>query len=391
MREDEGVTESQQVRDLLEMARDKSVGARMRLVDKIGDVFSERETVLSERERALMTDILEKLIRDFEMTVRRELASRLADKPAAPTDLVTMLANDAIEVAQPVLMQSRVLQDHHLIEVIQNRSRQHQIAIAMRRSVSEPVADALVGTDDDEVIATLLHNENAAISEATKAYLVDVAHHRDGFLDPLVARRDLTPELARKLCLMVSAALRQRILATYDIDPNELDDVMEEVATKADTSLQAPQTRSRRDAPAWQLAERMADAYPVDGRLLVKVLRQGEVPLFEALFGVLAGIHPPRLHHVLYETGGRGLAAVCKALEIDKASFTPIYLLSRKGEDGDQTVDPGELHRVTRFFDTLEVSAAREALRHWQRDPAYLEAIDAIEADTVRDGSQKRV
>ena len=385
------MTESQQVRDLLDMARDKSVGARMRLVDKIGDVFSERETVLSERERALMTDILEKLIRDFEMTVRRELARRLADKPAAPSDLVAMLANDAIEVAQPVLMQSRVLHDRHLIEVIQNRSRQHQIAVAMRRSVSEPVADALVGTDDDEVIATLLKNETAAISEATKAYLVDVARHRDGFLDPLVARRDLTPELARKLCLTVSAALRKRILATYDIDVNELDDVMEEVATRADGSLQASHARPRRDAPAWQLAERMAAAYPVDGRLLVKVLRQGEVPLFEALFGVLAQIHPPRLQHVLYETGGKGLAAACKALEIDKASFTPIYLLSRKGKDGDQTVDPGELHRVTRFFDTLEVSAAREALRHWQRDTAYLEAIDAIEEDTGRDGTDKRV
>jgi uncharacterized protein (DUF2336 family) len=386
-----GVTESQQVRDLLDMARDKSVDARMRLVDKIGDVFSERETVLSERERALMTDILEKLIREFEMTIRRELATRLADKPAAPADLVTMLANDAIEVAQPVLMQSRVLHDRHLIEVIQNRSRQHQIAIAMRRSISETVSDALVGTDDDEVIATLLKNESAAISEATKAYLVDVARHRDGFLDPLVARRDLTPELARKLCLMVSAALRQRILATYEIDANELDDVMEDVATSPDTPVKTAKSRPRQTEPAWQLAERMAAEQPIDGRLLLKVLRQGEVPLFEALFGVLARIHPPRLQHVLYETGGRGLAVACKALAIDKASFTPIYLLSRKGKDGAQTVDPGALHRLSRFFDTLEVSTAREVLRHWQRDPAYLEAIDAIEEDTGRAGTEKRV
>jgi uncharacterized protein (DUF2336 family) len=288
-------------------------------------------------------------------------------------------------------MQSRVLQDRHLIEVIQNRSRQHRIAIALRRSVSEPVADALVGTDDDEVIATLLQNETAAISEATKAYLVDVARHRDSFLEPLVTRRDLSPELARKLCLTVSAALRKRILATYDIDPTEFDDVMEEVATGAETAADTPTARPRRTEPAWQLAERIAAEQPIDGRLLVKVLRQGEVPLFEALFGVLARIHPPRLQHVLYETGGRGLAAACKALEIDKASFTPIYLLSRTGQDGDPTVDPGDLHRVARFFDTLDVNAAREALRHWQRDPAYLEAIDAIEEDTGRDGTDKQV
>jgi hypothetical protein len=166
---------------------------------------------------------------------------------------------------------------------------------------------------------------------------------------------------------------------------------MEDVATGTEASPVTTKARPRRMEPAWQLAERMAAEHPVDGRLLVKVLRQGEVPLFEALFGVLARISPPRLQHVLYETGGRGLAAACKALEIDKASFTPIYLLSRKGWDGDQTVDPGELHRVTRFFDTLDIGAAREALRHWQRDPAYLEAIDAIEEDTGRDGTEKRV
>ena len=383
------MTESPQVSELLEMARDKSVGARMRLVDKIGDVFSERATHLSEREHALMTDILEKLIKDFEMTVRRELSRRLADKPAAPADLVMMLANDTIEVAQPVLMQSRVLQDRHLIEIVQNRSRQHQIAIAMRWSVSESLADALVQTDDDEVIATLLDNDCAEISEAAKEYLVDAARHRDTFLEPLVARGDLTPDLARKLYLMVSAALRQRILATYDIDTNELDDVIEAVAVNVDTPAPEPSARPRPEGPAWRLAERLAAERTPDGQLLLKVLRQGELPLFEALFGVLSGIYPPRLQHVLYETGGRGLAAACKALEIDKAAFTSIYLLSRRGRDGKSAVDPSALGRVVRFFDGLDAQTAREALRHWQRDPAYLEAIDTIVEETGRDGASQ--
>jgi uncharacterized protein (DUF2336 family) len=378
------MADSQEVRELLDMARDRSVGARMRLVDKIGDVFSERETVLSERERALMTDILEKLVKDFETAVRSEIAKRLADKPAAPADLVTMLANDAIEVARPILMESRVLQDRHLIEVIQNRGRQHQLAIAMRRSISAPVADALVETDDDDVIATLLNNRTATISEATKAYLIDQARHRDSFLEPMVGRQDLTPDLVRKLYLMVSAALRQRILETYDVDTNALDDVIESVAVEADgASASALQTQSTAD-PARQLAERIAAEQTIDGRLLVKVLRQGEVRLFEALFAVISGIQAPRLQHVLYETGGRGLAAACKAVEIDKTSFTSVYLLSRKDRLGDQPVDPAELHRVIRFFDGLNIEAAREALRHWRRDPAYLEAIDALAAESSR-------
>lgn len=348
----------------------------MRLVDVIGDVFSERQTTLSERERALITDILEKLVADFEMSVRRELSERLADKPAAPSELVALLANDEIAVARPILMRSRVLQDRELIAIVRDRGRQHQLAVARRRTVSEPVADALIETDDDDVIGTLLRNQNARIAEATMAYLVDQARKRDSFLEPLVGRTDLPPHLVRRLYLMVSAALRQRILAQYEVETAELDDLLEEVATAAPEA----DAHTGENGAAHRLAERIAQDRPIDGALLVKVLRQGELALFEALFGRLSGIRPPRLQHVLYETGGRGLAAVCKALEIDKAAFTPIYLLSRKG-GGARAADPSEVHRVVAFFDGLKPEAAEKALRHWRRDPAYLDALDALEED----------
>ena len=72
------------VQQLLELARDKSGAGRTRLVPIVGDLFFEENSVLSERERALMTDILRQLIHDVEMTVRKVLAERLADEPDAP-------------------------------------------------------------------------------------------------------------------------------------------------------------------------------------------------------------------------------------------------------------------------------------------------------------------
>jgi uncharacterized protein (DUF2336 family) len=370
-----------QVSELLELARDKSVEARMRLVDMVGDVFSERAVALTERESALMTDILEKLIGEFETSVRRELARRLADKGPAPAELVTMLANDEIEVARPVLMQSRVLQDSDLIKIIENRGRQHQIAVALRQSVSAPVAQALAETEDGDVIAALLRNERAAIAEATQAYLLDQARTRDSYLEPLVDRRDLSPTIVRKLYLMVSAALRQRILSTYAVDTNELDDLLEGIATGSDEEAPSHKSSLEPDDPAWRLAQRISEEKGIDAALLVRTLRRGELPLFEALFGTWAGLKPPRLQHVLYETGGRGLAAACKALDVDKATFAPIYLLSRKGRGGEQAVDPSEVHKVMAFFDRLPQNAASEELRHWRRDPGYLDAIDALEVE----------
>jgi hypothetical protein len=113
--------------------------------------------------------------------------------------------------------------------------------------------------------------------------------------------------------------------------------------------------------------------------LIFTVLRRGEIPLFEALFGEMCGIGPPRLQHVIYETGGKGLAVVCRAFEIEKANFAPIFLLSRKGRGGEQIVDPREVSEIMRFYDDISPQTARKALRRWQREPDYLDAVEAIE------------
>lgn len=372
------MTATDHVTDLLELARDRSLAARQNLVDMIGDLFCERDSVLTERERALMTEILDKLVGDFEGEVRRQLAERLADKPAAPPGLIEFLANDEIEVARPVLMRSRVLREAELIAVVRNRTRQHQLAIAMRHEVSAPVADALVETGDTGVIETLLRNENAQISEATMAYLVEQARTVDSFQEPLVGRGDLDPDLANKLYWFVSAALREHLLERFQLQVSELDDALEAATHKLIAGANA---KPAQPTAAQKLARKIAQSRGIDAALLLKVLRSGEIPLFEALFAEFSGIQPPRLQHVLYETGGKGLAVVCKALDVDKGSFTPIYLLSRRGESGEQVVEPQTLSTVVSFFTRVRPADAREVLRSWQRDNAYQDAIIALAED----------
>jgi uncharacterized protein (DUF2336 family) len=375
------MAQSDHVTDLLRLARERTLDARQRLVDMIGDLFCARDRVLTERERALMTEILDKLVSDFEGEVRRQLAERLADKPAAPAALIELLANDEIEVARPVLMRSHVLRDVELIQVVRNRTRQHQLAVAMRHGVSPPVADALVETGDTGVIEALLRNENARISEATMAYLVEQAHTVDSFQEPLVLRGDLDPALARRLYWGVSAALREQLLRRYDIPVSELDDALEGSTRQLIAATAQPPAQP---TAAQRLASQIARTRGVDPALLLKVLRSGEIPLFEALFAEFSGIRPPRLQHVLYETGGKGLAVVCKALEIDKATFTPIYLLSRKGETGEQVVERQTLSAVMTFFGKLDAADAWEVLRSWQRDNAYQDAILALAEEDRR-------
>src|SRR3546814_14976850 len=99
--------------------------------------------MLSDQGRALLFEILEKPVPDVEAPIRKRLADRLSRNPAAPRALIVALANDEFDVAQPVLLRSTLLSDEELISIIHHRSRQHQIAIARRRDLSEAVSDEI--------------------------------------------------------------------------------------------------------------------------------------------------------------------------------------------------------------------------------------------------------
>ncbi len=377
-------TSGQDLHFLLDLALDKSLEARKTLTATIGDLFTEQDTKLTERERALMADILRKLIHDCEAAVRKDLSERLAKAPSPPQDLILALANDEIEVAAPILMQSLVLRDIELIQIIRHRTQQHQLAIAMRRSISEYVSDALVETGSVDVIKTLLENQDAYISEATMEYLAEQSHRVDTYQEPLINRSDLKPELAQRMYLWVSAALRNHILESFDIHPTELDDqlegVAEAIASDPEQHHKDPDTKQ----PAGLLAHRLVQQKQITPDFLIQVLRQGEIPLFEALFGELSGLRSPRLQQVIYDSGGEGLAIACRALEMPKPSFATIFLLSRRGRGGKQVVDPRDLSRALMIFDKINPKTAIEVLKSWRRDPKYQAAIEDI-AESIKD------
>ncbi len=375
--EDQSANEpGQDLQFLLDLALDKSLEGRKTLTATIGDLFSKQDKVLTERERALMSEILSKLIRDCEMAVRRDLGERLSKAPNPPHDLIVALANDEIEVAEPILMKSRVLRDTELIRIIRHRTQQHQLAIAMRRSISAHVSDALVETGNIDVIKTLIENPDARISESTMEYLAEESRRVDTYQEPLLKREDLKPKLAERMYLRVSAALRSYILENFEVEASHLDDQLEGVAEAIARDPKQHRTRPDKQAPAEALAQRLVKQEKVTPEFLIQVLRQGEINLFEALFGALSGLKAPRLQSVLYDSGGEGLAIACRAMEMPKPTFATIFLLSRRGRPGKQIVDPRELSRALLLFDKMNPNAAGEVMKGWRRDWRYQDAIE---------------
>jgi len=358
---------------LFELARDKTVAGRRMLVATIGDLFFSQHDILSDRERALMTEILRQLIHDVEVSVRRALAERLSEQSLAPHELVVALANDEIEVAHPLLVNSDVLQDLELIEIIRNRTLEHQLAIGIRKALSEEVTDALVATDSVDVIKTLLENHHAKISQRTMEYLVEQSQRVDTYQNPLLRRPDLENTLAKRMYWWVSAALRTYILERYEVDPGELDETMESTvkALTEDNGVQRPK--------AVELADELADRKEISPALIVKTLREGEVALFAALFSRYTGIRLQLVQRMLFEPGGEGLAIACKGSGIDKSTFASIYVLTRKARGRDSVNHLADMAGILGLFDRIKEDAAGMLLKKWQRDPNFLRAIWQIE------------
>ena len=195
---------------------------------------------------------------------------------------------------------------------------EHQLAIAMRKDIGESIADALVETGSVDVIRTLLENMNSKISKGTKEYLVEESQKVDAYREPLIRRPDLGPELAEKMYWWVSAALRQEIAANFDIDVTTLDDQIESsvqdiLESEGET---VPKAKKKPDS-----AERLAKDIDVTPELLVRVLRQGEITLFAALFAKYTELSGKLVRRLFFEPGGEGMAIACKAKDLPKQTF----------------------------------------------------------------------
>jgi uncharacterized protein (DUF2336 family) len=363
---------------LLSLAYSRTTSGRTALAEAIMDLFAGKTSFLTDLERSLMFDILHKIILDVEMAVRKALSAKLAAMPDAPIALIKQLANDHVEVAYEVLTKSRVLHDEDLIEVIRFRTLEHQLAIAMRYSVSEVVSATLAETGSESVIEALLRNENARISQGTLAYLVEQSRRMDTFQEPLLSRKELTPELAKRMFLWVSAALRSHIISQFQLDDASVDALLEQTALEQSEKIKVAVDA---DTDSEKLACEMETHRMLEPQLLVKAMAQGEINLFVGMFAQAARLRTRLVKRILFEPGGDGLAIACRGIGLDDKTFAQIFTLSRAARPHCGDIK-AEMERATAVFRRLSQTQAERFLHRWRLDPDYAAALHALESNS---------
>jgi len=357
---------------LLKLASDKSKQGRRELTQIILELFDDSEGALSDRERSLMYSILHNVVLDIEISLRKTIVQKIKHFPDLPPELVKLFASDEIDVAFPILKECGLLMDRDLIEIIQMRTFEHQLAIAMRQGIGSDVTDALVEHGNEGVIVALLQNSDADISQATLKYLVEQSKRVDSFQEPILNRNELSEDLAKRMYLWVNAALRNHICERFELDSDIIDDLMEMVGRD-----QVNVANSQKFNRSSDLANTLDKKETVSSEMLLAMLQQGEVSLFVSAFSKITHIKEYLFMRVLYEPGGEGLAVVCKSVDFDVSVFATLYTLSRKAR-ASKRKDKTNMTNLLKFYDQIPVKSACEVVKMWGRGADYLDAIRRV-------------
>lgn len=350
---------------LVALARDRSTPARRALVEAVTEIPEAADALTSQRERKLMFDILRRLVHEAEMVVRRTISLRLSEMEDAPRDLVRVLANDKIEIAYPILTKSGALDDDDLIEIIEHRTFEHQLAVSIRSNISESVSDALVDTGDKNVIKCLLQNTTSEISRSTMEYLVEQSEREDIFRDPLVRRQDLGKDLAERMFLWVSQSLREVIVKDWDLDERTVERLITDAGKR---NWQDTDTVEERQNKAQKLAEALDEQGLLSQESMMRILRNGDVALFVAMFGRFTKLEDGFVKRILFDPSGRALAAACISSGIDEEGFRTIYGFARKARS---PANKGrrDFQEALYYYARTPTEAANDIVKRWQEHP----------------------
>ena len=166
----------------------------------------------SEDEIWTFGEVITRLADEIEVAARAQLAQRVARFDRAPVNIVHKLAfDDAIEVAGPVLRESKQLEPYALVANVCTKSQTHMLAISKRESLAESVTDELVTRGNQEVVKSVVQNNGARFSDFGFLHMIQRAEGDSILAEQLGLRKDIPRHVFQQLIAKASRDVKKRL------------------------------------------------------------------------------------------------------------------------------------------------------------------------------------
>lgn len=359
--------------------------ARTALLKRLADVVCLPSSRVNAFERSITADVLVDMLREAAPAERLKVARRLANLTEVPATLLRLLLRDEIGVSGALLEHSASLTDADLLDCIRLTTLEHRRMIAIRRGVSEVVADALIEFGEIPVLECLLRNDTARLSHAGLELIVASTRGDARLVGTLLKRRELRPSHAYVLFWWADVEARKTILQRFAVSREVLQEAAGDVfPLAAEEGWQDPLARKALQFIERRQRNRAAiDKSPFDSleAAIAAAAQDGMTGEVAEEISYLSGLKPTTGSKIFSDRGGEPLAILCKATGLPRAAIRALWRALRRPEtDASGAIDP-TLERVLITFDMIAVDRAQTVLRYWNWSlssaltPALVQAI----------------
>ena len=291
--------------DVNDLSRDPSDAARIGTAAKLAQQFN--TSAFAPAEIKLAEEIFRIMVKDAEVRVREALAVNLKSNPNVPRDIAVTLARDVESVALPMLKFSDVLTAEDLVAIVNSQSSFTKMeAIAGRQAVDETVSAALVDRGSERVVATLLNNEGARLSEPSLHRAVDRFGDSETIQEPLVNRAYLPATVTERLITHVADHLRAHLLAKHRVSAEVAMDIILHTRERATVGM----AMGLIDEGLAALVRQIKDNGRLTASLVLRAICMGNLGFFEHALASLAVIPVRNARMLIHEVSGAGLRAL---------------------------------------------------------------------------------
>src|ERR1700727_54672 len=118
---------------------------------------------------------------------------------------------DEIEVAGPILRESKRLESYALVANVCTKDQSHMLAITKRESIDESVTDVLVTRGNQKVVNSVVTNGGARFSDFGFLHMIKRAEGDSILAEQLGLRKDIPRHVFQQLIAKASDDVRKRL------------------------------------------------------------------------------------------------------------------------------------------------------------------------------------
>ena len=362
-------------RDVELLAADPNPVNRQDAMLRVAELYSLEP--LSQAERQIALAIVQTVLPEAELEMRRRLSETLKSTPHLDRALARQLAEDVLDVATPILVHSLVLTDEDLVQVIEHSSVDHARAVAMRPALNVAVTDALIRTDDEVVVVRVAANNNARISAGGYHHILDRFGDHARIAEAVSNRPALPLAIVERMATLVTGRTLERLIGRYAVPAHR-------VAMILHHSREHFLLQSIAGEPAEELrafAQRLEDNRLLGPTLIMRAIAIGQFGFLLQALSIKANVPISNVRRLMADEGGRGQAELFEHCTIDIV-FRPLFVdLAYAARNFPATRDgkapPGWLELATPIL--------RKRLQHfdpdWSLEQIVTEALIEIEEE----------